>query len=488
MKRSTLPALTFLLLILVTSVPAQSSKPSGGIPAPPSVQVEWQQFVSPDGSFSIHMPGQPSAQTGEVETISGKVKNHSFMFSSGGLVYGISYGEFPLMHDSKNARATLDGARELGLARIGAKLRSEREITFEGFPGRELQAEVAGGLFTARNYLIGHRLYSIMVFLQHPATGVENVARYFESFKLLKRPEELPPPATPNPAAAGIFSSLKKPPADFFNQPIEWREFNSAAGSFRVQFPRPPFESSAPWNPTDGKLMSYSFLSRGSQLLCLAAYAELAAGVGSEIERKVFFDGTRQGVADFLQGKPVAEQAILLAGQHQGREIKIQSELGYGTARLFVIGRRAYLLVALSVKAAADSEGALKFLNSFVVTAEPSVDVPPPPRPAPVASTSGQPLPKKIRVSGGVLQANAVKKVSPPYPPEAKADGVFGEVQIEILISETGQVVEATVLSGPEPLREAALTAARAWEFKPTELSGVPVKVQGVLRFNFTLQ
>jgi len=49
-------------------------------------------------------------------------------------------------------------------------------------------------------------------------------------------------------------------------------------------------------------------------------------------------------------------------------------------------------------------------------------------------------------------------------------------------------VIEAQVVSGHPLLRDAALQAARQWVFKPTELSGVAVKVQGVLTFNFTLQ
>jgi len=104
---------------------------------------------------------------------------------------------------------------------------------------------------------------------------------------------------------------------------------------------------------------------------------------------------------------------------------------------------------------------------------------------APEAAAGGSP--KKINVSGGVLQGSAVKKVQPSYPAVAKAAGAQGAVQVQITVNETGQVIAAEAISGHPLLRESALEAARQWAFKPTELSGVPVKVQGLLTFNFTL-
>jgi protein TonB len=91
-------------------------------------------------------------------------------------------------------------------------------------------------------------------------------------------------------------------------------------------------------------------------------------------------------------------------------------------------------------------------------------------------------------VSGGVLQGKAIRKIQPPYPPIARAARASGAVQIQVTISESGQVIEASVIGGHPLLRDAALQAARQWTFQPTELSGVPVKVQGILTFNFTLQ
>lgn len=101
-------------------------------------------------------------------------------------------------------------------------------------------------------------------------------------------------------------------------------------------------------------------------------------------------------------------------------------------------------------------------------------------------TTTGE-IPRQIKVSGGVLQGNAINRVQPEYPPIAKAAAAAGAVQVQVTIGEKGEVAEASIVNGHPLLREAALTAARQWQFKPIMLSGQPVKAQGVLTFNFTL-
>jgi TonB family protein len=105
----------------------------------------------------------------------------------------------------------------------------------------------------------------------------------------------------------------------------------------------------------------------------------------------------------------------------------------------------------------------------------------------PAEAASAGNVPRQIKVAGGVLQGSALKRVQPSYPPVAKAARASGPVQVQITVNEKGEVIEAMAVSGHPLLREAALEAARQWQFKPTELGGAPVKVQGVLTFNFTL-
>ena len=105
---------------------------------------------------------------------------------------------------------------------------------------------------------------------------------------------------------------------------------------------------------------------------------------------------------------------------------------------------------------------------------------PPPPPPPPPAKKEP---PKTI--SGGVLNGKATSLPKPPYPPAAKAVRAAGAVSVQVLISETGSVISASAVSGHPLLRPAAVSAARGARFSPTLLSGQPVKVSGVITYNF---
>lgn len=95
--------------------------------------------------------------------------------------------------------------------------------------------------------------------------------------------------------------------------------------------------------------------------------------------------------------------------------------------------------------------------------------------------------PLVIRKSGGVLQESATKRVVPDYPQEAKEKRIGGSVVVELSTDEKGKVTSVRTISGPPELRRAAEEAAKRWEFTPTLLSKVPVKVIGAITFNFNL-
>jgi TonB family protein len=114
----------------------------------------------------------------------------------------------------------------------------------------------------------------------------------------------------------------------------------------------------------------------------------------------------------------------------------------------------------------------------------------PPPTPPPNRPQSHPPSPNQPQsiqeVVEQVLEGNAITRVQPVYPPTARMMKAMGEVKVRITISETGRVIDAKAISGHQSLRPAAIEAAYKWTFKPTTVDGAPIKVQGVLTFNFT--
>jgi len=91
-------------------------------------------------------------------------------------------------------------------------------------------------------------------------------------------------------------------------------------------------------------------------------------------------------------------------------------------------------------------------------------------------------------ISGGVLNGKAISKPQPPYPAAAKAARAQGVVTVQVTVDETGSVTAARAVTGHPLLQAAAAAAAKQAKFSPTLLSGQPVKVTGLLTYNFVLE
>lgn len=91
-------------------------------------------------------------------------------------------------------------------------------------------------------------------------------------------------------------------------------------------------------------------------------------------------------------------------------------------------------------------------------------------------------------IRGGILNRKAVSLPKPPYPPIAKSARASGTVVVQIIVDERGCVASARAVSGHPLLQAASVQAAQHACFSPTRLSGQPVKVSGVVTYNFVLE
>lgn len=110
------------------------------------------------------------------------------------------------------------------------------------------------------------------------------------------------------------------------------------------------------------------------------------------------------------------------------------------------------------------------------ITSQPAP--PPPSRPqiqAPPPNASGTRTPDgAVRISGGVMAGQIVKKVLPETP----CGPVGGAVVLHAIIGTDGKIEQLSQISGPQgAYGNAFMDAVRQWEYKPYLLNGSPVRV-----------
>jgi len=88
------------------------------------------------------------------------------------------------------------------------------------------------------------------------------------------------------------------------------------------------------------------------------------------------------------------------------------------------------------------------------------------------------------RVGGAIAAPHKVD--NPVFPPEALVAGIDGVVVAEIVVNESGNVVDAKVVRSIPFLDDAALKAVRNWRYDPTIVNGQAVPVRLTVTVNFT--
>jgi TonB family protein len=111
----------------------------------------------------------------------------------------------------------------------------------------------------------------------------------------------------------------------------------------------------------------------------------------------------------------------------------------------------------------------------------PSIAAPTPGLPAPLTSVPSGP----VRVGGKILPPRLISSVLPTYPTLAQQAGVKGTVVVDTIIDKDGNVAKTNVISGPELLRQSALSALRQWKYEPSKLNGQPISVEMIVSIQF---
>ena len=97
------------------------------------------------------------------------------------------------------------------------------------------------------------------------------------------------------------------------------------------------------------------------------------------------------------------------------------------------------------------------------------------------------PIPTDEYLVTAMPQLKAEVRVA--YPPDSRKKGVQGPVVMDLLIDATGKVREATLVEGPnQELSQAALVAAKGFQFSPAAIKDKPVAVRIRYIYRFVLE
>jgi hypothetical protein len=151
----------------------------------------------------------------------------------------------------------------------------------------------------------------------------------------------------------------------FAQKAAAWEKFSSVEGRFSILFPSKPTAKKEKLGETD---TAYTYTAETATGVFVASYMDLPGAFKTDEEKNFVLDGGRDGSLENIDGKLLYEKKITLSG-YLGREFSISmKDKGLtlrSKTRLFLVGQRAYQLLALVPEENADSPDIDKFLSSF---------------------------------------------------------------------------------------------------------------------------
>lgn len=309
----------------------------------------------------------------------------------------------------------------------------------------------------------------------------------------------------------------------------DWQTLSPAGEEFSIRMPKDPKfeEGDEPYHRMTLSARLYLANSERGPVVAIASIKGIKAnGPGYTEDQRLnsYVDAFKTWFPKKIRGAEAVGR-LTLVGQttlngNLGRDYRLVVGDLSGTVRVFVTRKRFYAAVILTPKK--DDALTEEFLSSFTLpekvapaqetiasTAPMTVEGGPTRKPvnkeggeeaksSEVADDSkGEGKPgdtggatekkpgERAPISGGVLNGKALSLPQPVYPPIALQAHASGIVTVQVLVDESGTVISAHAVSGHPLLQAAAVEAARQARFSPTSLMGEPIKVSGVLTYNF---
>jgi TonB family protein len=326
--------------------------------------------------------------------------------------------------------------------------------------------------------------------------------------------------------------------------PNAWKEFVSKEGGFSVRMPAEPRLLQQETNTPLGKLPTFLYVAQTGARGHMVAYTDFPQYSESPDFVSAVLNGARDKVVASDSGRKLLSEKEVTIGAYSGREWLVADDQLLYRAETFLAKGRLYQLLLVAPlnfafsngRASADAADrtdfyediSKRFFGSFKMlpagasaegTTQGNLTPVGEPKVTPAEpQTEGEVdrLLKSLNEKGElvvgvcaegdkckplagvdgvttdaervVVTIKVINKPQPVYPPIAKAARAQGTVTVQVIVNEEGRVIAAQAVSGHPLLQAAAVKAARGVSFSPILLGTKPVKVSGVITYNFVLQ
>jgi hypothetical protein len=152
----------------------------------------WKEYIYPDDQFAISAPEEPRRETQRIRVVGGTSTAHIYSIAAD------EHGAFMIFvylrhrSDRRPERDVREQAGSGALRSVKGKLLAEAELALGRYRGAEIdleepaEAERKGHRIRNRYYIVGRRVYQLMVIAPAGERFPAETERWFKSFRLVR--------------------------------------------------------------------------------------------------------------------------------------------------------------------------------------------------------------------------------------------------------------------------------------------------------------
>ncbi len=153
--------------------------------------LDWREFRSADGRFTVTLPGKVLHDKRELTTPAGTLSMHMDSVSAGSAIFGVGYADYPPSYFARvRAETVISGLRDALVKNIGGGKIIEVPISGKPYQGISLHADGGQGehklILDARLLVSGNRLYQVVAIGEAGKGRIDRDALdlFFNSFRI----------------------------------------------------------------------------------------------------------------------------------------------------------------------------------------------------------------------------------------------------------------------------------------------------------------